>query len=106
MAVTHDLPGLRAAGAESHAIDDAVQTALESSQQVLAGDALLQRRFLENVAELGFQDAVDAARFLLFAQLQAVAHQFRFAVFTMLAGDEIALLDRALFAVAAFTLEE
>ncbi len=52
----------------------------------------------EGAAELSFQHAVDAAHFLLFAQLQAVAYDFRFAILAMLAGDEIALFDGALFA--------
>src|SRR5579862_5165854 len=106
MAVTHDLPRLRAAGAKTHAVNDAVQTALETTQQVLAGDAFLVRGFFKADAELRFQHAVDAAGFLLLAQLQSVAYQLGFAVFAMLPRNEVALFNGALLAVAAFTLQK
>ncbi len=60
----------------------------------------------EDVAELGFQHAVDAAHLLLFAKLQAVAHHLRLAILAVLAGNEVAPLDGALLAVAAFALEK
>ena len=60
VAVADHLAGLRAAGAEAHAVDDVVQAALEHAEQVLAGDALLMRGLLEQVAELAFEDAVDS----------------------------------------------
>ena len=106
MAVAHDLPRLRAAGAKAHAVNDAVQAALETTQQVLAGDAFHVRGFFKADAELGFKHAVDAARFLLFAQLQAVAHQLGFAVFAMLPRNEVALFNGALLAVAALALQK
>ena len=105
VAVADDLPGLGAAGAEAHAVDHAVQAALQVLHQVLARDALLQRGLFEGVAELAFQHAVHAADFLLFAKLQAVAHDLLGAIFTVLSGDEVALFDRALLAVAAFAFE-
>ena len=77
-----------------------------SDDQVLAGDALWMRGLFEGVAELGFQHAVDAAHLLLFAQLQAVADHLRLAVLAMLSGDEVALFDGALFAVAALAFEK
>jgi hypothetical protein len=43
---------------------------------------------------------------LLFAQLQAVAHDFGFAVFAVLAGSEIALLDGTLIAETLCAFEE
>ena len=103
--VVDHLAGLGAAGAEAHAEDDAVQAALQVLHQVLAGDALLQRCLLERDAELPFQHAVHTADFLLFAKLQAVAHNLLSAVLAMLSGDEVALLDGALFAVAALAFE-
>ena len=55
VAVAHDLARLRAAGAEAHAVDHAVETALERGQQVLAGDAFRCGGFLEGVAELALR---------------------------------------------------
>src|ERR1035438_6203424 len=105
VAVAHHLAGLGAAGAESHAEDDAVQAALQILHQVLAGDALLQRCLLEGDAELAFQHAVHAAHFLFLAKLQAVAYNLLGAVLTMLPRNEVALFDGALLAVAALALE-
>ena len=65
-----------------------------------------QRGLFEGAAELAFQHAVDAAHLLLFAQLQAVADDLRLAVLAVLSGNEVALLDGALLAVAALALEK
>src|SRR6266550_4751983 len=65
-------------------------------QQQFAGDAGTARGLLEVVAELVFQREVDALGLLLFAQLQAVTHNLGLAVFTVLAGGEVALLHRTL----------
>ena len=62
-------------------------------QQQLAGHALGACCFLEVVAELAFLSEVDALGFLLFAQLQAVAYDFRLAVLAMLARGKVALLN-------------
>src|SRR5204862_7388418 len=59
----------------------------------------------EGGAELAFQDAVDAADLLLFAKLQAVADDFFRPILAVLAGNEIAFFNGALFAVAALALE-
>ena len=77
-----------------------------SDDQVLAGDAFHGRGFFEGAAELAFENAVHAARLLLLAQLQAVADDLLCAVLAMLAGDEIALFDGALLAVAALAFEK
>ena len=106
VAVAHHLARLRAAGAEAHAVDDAVQAALQVLHQVLAGDALLQRGLLEGDAELAFQHAVDAADLLLLAQAAGRSRRSSLcAILAVLSGDEVALLDGALFAVAALALE-
>src|SRR5262249_24866242 len=89
-----------------HAVNDAVQPALERRQQGVARDALLQRGLLERIAELRFQHPVNTADLLLFAHLQAVAHQLRLSIFAMLPRDEVALFDGALFAVAALSFEK
>src|SRR5581483_12190780 len=105
VAVAYDLAGLGAAGAETHPVNHAVQAAFERAHQVLAGDAFGGRRLFIGAAELCFQHAVNAAHLLLFAELQAVADDLLFAVLTMLPGDEIALFDGALLAVAALAFE-
>src|ERR1035437_2179282 len=105
VSVADHLAGLGAAGAEPHAEDDAVQAALQVLHQVLAGDALLQRRLLEGDAELAFEHAVHAADFLFLAKLQAVADNLLGAGFAVLPGNEIALFDGALLAVAALAFE-
>ena len=104
--MAHDLARLRAAGAEAHAVDDVVQPALEQRQHVFAGDALLLRGLFEIVAELRFEHAVDAARLLLFAKLQAVADESSPSIFAVLPGNEVALFDGALLGVAALALQE
>ena len=95
-----------AAGAEAHAVDHAIQAAFQVGQHHIAGDAFGQRGLLEVVAELGFEQAVDAAGLLLFAQLQAIADQLRLAVLAMLPGDEVALFDGALLGVAALAFQK
>src|ERR1039457_889311 len=106
MAVVDNLAGLGAAGAEAHAVDDAVEAALQGGHQVVAGDALGQGALFEGAAELPFQNAVHAACLLFFAKLQAVAHNLLRAIFAMLAGNEVALFDGALFRVAAFAFQK
>ena len=49
---------------------------------------------------------VIAARLLLLAKLEAVADDFRLAIFAVLAGSEVALFDRALLGVAALPFQE
>src|SRR6476646_10534139 len=54
------------------------------------------RDCLKVVAELVFQGEIHALGLLLFPELQAVAHDFGFAVLAMLAGSEVALFHGAL----------
>ena len=61
---------------------------------------------LEQIAELAFEQLIVAAGLLLFAELQAVADDLRFAILAVLAGSEIALFDGALFGVAALAFQE
>src|SRR5215472_8484189 len=105
VAVADDLPGLGAAGAEAHAVNGAVETALESGHQQLAGDPFGLRGLLVRTAELGFQHAVNTAHLLLLAKLEAIADDLRLAVLAMLPGHEVALFNGALLAVAALTFE-
>src|ERR1019366_4939766 len=105
MAVAYDLAGLGAAGAESHAVDDAVEAAFQRGHQVVAGDAFRQGGLFESAAELRFQHPVHAPHLLLFAELQTVPDDLLRPFLAVLPGDEIALLDGALFAVAALPFE-
>ena len=67
---------------------------------------LVREGLLEQVAELAFQQAVVAAGLLLFAQLEAIADDFRLAILAVLAGSEVALFDGALFGVAALAFQK
>ena len=72
VAVPHELAGLVATRREPGAEHDVVDAALEHPEQVLAGDALLAGGLGVEVAELLLEQAVDAARLLLLAQLEQV----------------------------------
>ena len=88
VAVANHLAGLRAGGAEAHAVNDVVQAALQHVEHVLAGDALHAAGLLEQIAELVFEQLIIAAGLLLFAKLQAVADDLRLAILAVLAGNE------------------
>src|SRR5271165_7206286 len=104
--VADKLAGLTARDGEPEAVYHVVETALQLLEQHLAGNALGAGGTLEVVAELAFLGEVNALGLLLFAQLQAVAHDFRLAVLAMLAGSKIALLDWTLIAEAFGAFEE
>ena len=106
MAVTHQLARLTTRNRKAEAIDNVVQTPLQLLQQQFAGDALAARRLLEVVAELAFLREVHALRLLLFAKLQAVAHDLGLAIFTVLARSEITFFDRTLVRKALCAFEE
>src|SRR5204862_7104052 len=106
MAVTHQLARLATAGGKTHAIDDVIQAALQLLQKRFAGDAFLGRSLLEIVAKLLFQREVDALGLLLLAQLQAVSYNLGLAIFAVLAGSEVTLFHRALFADTLGALEK
>jgi hypothetical protein len=97
---------LRARRSQPHAVNGVVQAALQHVEQVVAGDAFHRAGFFEQIAELSFEQLIITARLLFFAELQAVAHDLRFAVLAVLAGREVALLDGALFGVAALAFQE
>ena len=82
--------------AEPEPVDDVVEPALELLEQHRAGDALGALGALEVVAELGLEDAVDAARLLLRAQLDAVVARLAAARQPVLSGEQTAaLVERA-----------
>src|SRR5204863_437217 len=71
-----------------------------------AGDAARPLGGLDIAPELILEDAVNPLHLLLFAQLQPVAGQLRLARLAVLAGREVALLNRAFFRIAPLPFEE
>ncbi len=99
MSMVHQLPGLRARGGKPCAVDDVVQAALENTEKVVAGDALLTGGLLVVAAELAFQDAVHRAQLLLLTQLDqivALPHPGT----SVLTGGIGTLVDRAALGLA------
>src|SRR5690606_17017766 len=74
-AVRDQLAGRGTGHREAHPVDHVVQARLKELQQVLTRVALLGGRLLVEVAELAFQQAVDALDLLLLAQLGGVVGQ-------------------------------
>src|SRR5579859_3502852 len=105
MPVPHELPRLLARRAQTEPVDDVVQAQLQVAQQVDAGHAWLPGRLVEIVAELLLEQAVDAARLLLRAQLDAVVGRLALARLAVHAGRERAALDGALRRVAPLALQ-
>src|SRR5439155_13091687 len=87
------------------AVDHVVQAQLEVPEQVDACDTRLVGRLVEVVAELLLEEAVDAARLLLRAQLHAVVRRLALARLAVHAGRERPALDGALGRVAALALQ-
>src|SRR5579862_1115891 len=106
VAVKHKLPRLRARTGESHAVDRVVETPLEHDHQVRSGGPLGALRLLEIVTELPLKQAVGALHLLLFAQLHAVADHLWPARLAVLAWNEVALFDGALFCKTPEAFEE
>ena len=104
--MTDELPRLSARSGNTHAIGDVIQTAFELLQKDVTSHALGARGLLKIIAELFFQREIDALGLLLFAQLQTVADDLGLAVFAMLSGREVALLDRAFLTETLCALEE
>src|SRR5207249_9751100 len=86
-------------------VDDVVQPRLEHPQQRLAGDARALGGLGVVRAELLLEQAVEAARLLLLAQLQQVLGLLDPAA-AVLARRVAAALDRALLGQAALALQE
>src|SRR4051795_10721494 len=105
VAVADELARLTARRGESEAHEHIVEAALEDSQEVLAGDALLAGGLLVIVAELLLEHAVVAAGLLLLTQLDAVLGLL-LAAAAVVARRVGATLDAALVGQAALALEE
>ena len=103
--MANQLARLIAARCEVGPEDDVVDALLEHLEQVLAGDAVLVRRQLVEVAELLLEHAVDAAGLLLLAQLHEVL-AVTDAAPTVLARRVRLALHRALHRFALRALEE
>ena len=103
---------LRTAGREAQSEDDVVQPGFQNLKQVQTGQAAAPKGGLVVATELALENAIDAARLLLGAQL---AGEVRFAGaagsaaaagrLAVLPGGEAALLERALGREAALTLQ-
>src|SRR5262245_13113987 len=105
MAVPDELAGLVAARREPGAEHGVVDAQLERAHEVLTGDARLTVRLRVERTELLLEQAVDAARLLLLAQLQqvlAVSH----ATAAVHARRVRTPLDRAAHGLALGALEE
>src|SRR5258708_7774340 len=108
MPMTHELARLLARRREAHAIDEIIETTLESDEQCLARHTRLLDRALEQIAELALREAVDPLHLLFFPQLLRVLRRLatppgRLAV---LARGVRAPFHRALFRQAACALEK
>ena len=95
VAVANDLASLAARDGEAEPEGHVVQAPLQLLDEQFAGDARGAVGLLVVLAELAFEREVHALGLLLLVQLQAVAHDLGLAVFAVLAGGEVALLDRA-----------
>src|SRR5579864_8016330 len=106
MSMAHQLPRLTPRLGKSQPVHHVVETAFQLLQKLLAGNPLRARSLLKVITELAFLREVDALRYLLLAQLQAVAHNFGLPVLPMLSGSEVALLDWALITETLCAFEE
>ena len=103
--VADDLPGVRARQRQPHAVDDVVEAPFERDEQRFAGNARALRRFLEVLAELALEHAVDALDLLLLAQLNVVVGRSATATTTVFTGGVVAALDGALVGQATGALQ-
>src|SRR5690606_16135449 len=85
-AVVHQLASFSARGAETHAVNDVVQTRFEQLDEGLTRVAAAAFGFNEVLAELLFQHTVHALQLLLFAQLHAEIRSARTRGTAMLTG--------------------
>src|ERR1700674_190310 len=99
------LPGLLSRCAQAQPVDHVVQAKLEVAQQVETRDARLALGEVEVVPELLLEQAVQAPRLLLRAELQAIVRRLALACLAVHARREGAPLDGALGRVASLALE-
>src|SRR5262249_5416268 len=74
--------------------DHVVQPPFQLGKQVLTGNTLLSRRFLEVRTKLVFENSIDPFDLLFLTKLQAVTDDLRLPVSSVLPGSEVSLLDR------------
>jgi hypothetical protein len=106
VAMTDHLSRLCAAGTETHAVHDVVEPLLKHAKQILTGDSGHLAGFFEQVPELPFEQPVVPASLLLFTKLKTIADNLGLAVLAVLAGNEVAALNRALFCMTPLPLQE
>src|SRR5437763_2694257 len=104
--VANYLTRLASRSCKTHAVGDVIEATLKLLQEEFAGDTRLAGGSFEVVAELLFQREIDALGLLLLTELESVANDLGFAVFSVLSGGEIALLYRTLFSETLCSLEE
>src|SRR6185503_12689931 len=108
VAVTNELSRCLAARGEAHAVHDVVETALESGEKIVAGDARHRCHALERVAELVLAHTIDALDLLLFTKLLGILRHLATAGSrsSVLARGRRTTLDGALLGEALGSFEK
>ena len=96
--VENDLAGSSTCGSNTQTVYHVVQTRFQKLEQDFTGDTFEARCFLEEVAELAFEQTVGIFGFLLFAKLYAVFRCFATLVLSVLARGEVATGENLVFA--------
>jgi hypothetical protein len=107
--VLDKLPRLSARFGHSHPIDHVIQPAFQNRQEHPTGQPFAALSDFKVTPELLFQDTINAARFLLFSQLQTIvgrAASLELPRLAMLAWRVRALFDCALGRQAATAFQE
>jgi hypothetical protein len=99
MPVIDELTSLRAGGGETGAPHDIVETLLQQTKQVLAGDAGTTGGFPVVETELSLEDPVHRAKLLLLTELDQIV-AFPNSAPTVLAWGIRAPIDRTAFRLA------
>ena len=92
----HVLAGGENRASKTHTVDESVKTGFEKNHQVITGRTFTTVSFLVSLGKLSFGDVVGETETLLFDQLLLVHRSGLLAVLTMLAGSEVAAVERLL----------
>ncbi len=103
--VAHQLPGGVSGTGQSHPVNHVVESHFQQLQEVFPGHPLPTVRDFEIFPELLFQNAVDAAHFLFFPQLNAVFGKLGPAL-PVLAGGVRPFIDGAFGRFAPLRFQE
>jgi hypothetical protein len=93
VAVEHELTCSGASGSDAKTINYVIEARFEELEQNFTGDTFEARCFLEEVAELFFENAIGVFCFLLFTKLNAVLRGFATFVLSVLAGGEVSSFE-------------